>query len=433
MLNADAQPHHVGADARRLEFRFVQLAVGSAGRMGGERFRVADIDQAGDELQRVDEARARVHAALDAETEQAGGKPTEIALDERVVGTVRQTGIVHPGDLRMRLQIAGDAKGIFAVARHAQFKRFQTLQDEESVERADGRAGVAQRHDAGAGDEGGSAEMFAVIHAVVGRVGAGEDGEAFAFCPREAAAVNNGAANTVAMATDIFGQRFNDDIRPQLQRAAKCGRGDGVVNDERQTGGVRGGGKSGNIEDVNRRIADAVAINETGAGVAKAGDVFRMRRVNKAHFNTLQRQSVGKKIVSAAIKRAGGDDIVARADNRLDGISNRRHTARDRQCANAALNRGEALLQNGGSRVHDAGVNIAGDIEIKKIGAVLRIIEGIAGGLINGNGDGAGGRVGTVSGVNGKGSAVHGISFWFGGGGIMAWRNSIFTHNTQHL
>ena len=142
---------------------------------------------------------------------------------------------------------------------------------------------------------------------------------------------------------------------------------------------------------------------------------------------------MGKQSVSATIKRAGGDDIVARADNRLDGISNRRHTARDRQRANAALNRSEALLQNGGSRVHDAGVNIAGDIEIKKIGAVLRIIEGIAGGLINGNGDGAGGRVGTVSGVNGKGSAVHGISFWFGGGGIMAWRNSIFTHNTQHL
>ena len=224
------------------------------------------------------------------------------------------------------------------------------------------------------------------------------------------------------MATDIFGQRFNDDIRPQLQRAAECGRGDGVVNDERQTGGVRGGGKSGNIEDVNRRIADAFAINETGAGVAKAGDVFRMRRINKAHFDALPRQSVSKKIVSAAIKRAGGDDIVARAGNCLDGISNRRHAARDHERANAALNRGEALLQNGGGRVHDAGVNIAGDIEIKKIGAVLRIIEGIAGGLINGNGDGAGGRVGTVSGVNGKGSAVHGISFWFGGGGIMAWR-----------
>ena len=194
------------------------------------------------------------------------------------------------------------------MARHAQFKRFQTLQDEESVERADGRAGIAQRHDAGAGDEGGSAEVFAVIHAVVGRVGAGEDGEAFAFCPREAAAVNNGAANTVAMATDIFGQRFDDDIRPQLQRAAECGRGDGVVNDERQTGGVRGGGKSGNIEDVNRRIADAFAINETGAGVAKAGDVFRMRRVNKAHFDALPRQGMGKKIVSATIKRAGGDE-----------------------------------------------------------------------------------------------------------------------------
>ena len=101
----------------------------------------------------------------------------------------------------------GDFQRVFAVAFHPQGQRFQALQNQEDVHRADGGAGIAQRHHAGAGDEGGGAEVFAVVYAVVRHIGRGQYFEALGVCrPIEFAAVDNGAADAVAVAVDVFGE-----------------------------------------------------------------------------------------------------------------------------------------------------------------------------------------------------------------------------------
>ena len=60
---------------------------------------------------------------------------------------------------------------------------------------------------------------------------------------------------------------------------------------------------------------------------------------------------------------------------------------------------GNALLQHVGGRVHDAGVDVAQLAQRKEVGRMFRIAELVAGGLVNGHGAAAGGRVGRLAGV----------------------------------
>ena len=69
MLDADRQPDHVFRNASLDQFFRRQLAVGGRGRVAGQGFAVADVDEAGDELQGILELAASDAAALDAEVE----------------------------------------------------------------------------------------------------------------------------------------------------------------------------------------------------------------------------------------------------------------------------------------------------------------------------------------------------------------------------
>ena len=53
VLDADRKPDGLGQNARHPLLFGRHLAVGGRSRMTGERFRVADIDQPGDQLQRI--------------------------------------------------------------------------------------------------------------------------------------------------------------------------------------------------------------------------------------------------------------------------------------------------------------------------------------------------------------------------------------------
>ena len=67
MLDPDRQAHRVLGDARQLELGRVELGVGGARGVDGERLRVADVRQVAEELEPLDEAPAGLPPALDPE------------------------------------------------------------------------------------------------------------------------------------------------------------------------------------------------------------------------------------------------------------------------------------------------------------------------------------------------------------------------------
>ena len=58
-------------------------------------------------------------------------------------------------------------------------------------------------------------------------------------------------------------------------------------------------------------------------------------------------------------------------------------------------------------RIHDPGVDVARDLEVEQVGAVLRAVERIRHGLVDRHGDGLGGRIGRITAMDCDGFELH--------------------------
>ena len=206
-------------------------------RVDDERARVADVGQVRAQLDAADERLARLAAALAAEREHRARALRQVLLRQRVVGIVSQAGVADPAHARVLVQPLGDALGVGHVGVHAQRQRLHPLQDQEGVERRQHAAEVAQALDAQLGREAVLAEVVPVAEVAVGRHRLGHHREV-AVVPREAAGVDDRAADRGAVAAEVLGGRVHDDVGAVLERAAQVRAGERGVDRQRDAGVV---------------------------------------------------------------------------------------------------------------------------------------------------------------------------------------------------
>ena len=90
-----------------------------------------------------------------------------------------------------------------------------------------------------------------------------------------------------------------------------------------------------------------------------------------------------KQVVSSAVDGFLSHHVSSGLRQRLDGQRNRRGTGRHRQCGHAALERRDALLENGLRGVGKASVDITRVRQAESIRRMLRVLKHIASGLID--------------------------------------------------
>ena len=124
----------------------------------------------------------------------------------------------------------------------------------------DRRAEVAQAHDAAGDGEGEVAEGLGQPHAVVAGVGVDQRLVLVLGAePVEGAAVDDDAADRVAVAAHELGQRVHDDVGAVLLGLAQVGRRQRVVDDQRHAG-LLGDGRDGRqVDDDAARVGDRLA------------------------------------------------------------------------------------------------------------------------------------------------------------------------------
>ena len=377
--------------------------------MAGERFRIADVHEPNEQLQCILEARAGVASAVDAEGQDARRATAHVLARQRVAGVIGQAGVIDPAHLRVPLQVRCHREGIGAYPVHAQRQRLDALQDQEAVERRDRRTHVAQRHDTRSTDEGRGAERLRVDHAVVRDVGRAEARELVRVLrPGELSRVDQRAADAGAVAAQVLGERVHDDVGAVLERPAQVRRGHGVVDDQRNAVPVCHLGQCREVGDVARRVADGLAEYRARARIDEPLERGRVAVVREPHLDAVLRQRVREQVVGAAVEGRRADHVLPSLGDGEDRVRDGGLPRRQRERADAALERGEALLEHVRGRVHDARVDVAGDLEVEQVGAVLGVVERVRRGLVDWHRDGPCRGVGSEACVDDEGLELHG-------------------------
>ena len=235
------------------------------------------------------------------------------------------------------------------------------------------------------------------------------------FCPGKFPAVDDDAAQRIAVPAHVLRQRIDHDIRTPFDRLDQHGRRHRVVNDQRNPFVARQVCEGLDVDDVAGRVADGLAIE----GLRVVIDQFRKFLgtvvLAEAHVDALARQHVLEERVGAAVEQRDRDDVVTLfgdiEDRVVDGGAPRAHRKR----RDTFFELRAALLQHVGRRVHDARVDIALDLEIEEVGAMLCIVERVGDGLVDGHGYGPGFGIRFEAGVDCECFVFHGESFCEGG------------------
>jgi hypothetical protein len=144
-------------------------------------------------------------------------------------------------------------------------------------------------------------ERLPMHEAVVARVGLGEAGEP-AAAPVEIAAVDDDAADRRAVAADVLGGRVDDDVDAPLDRAVEHRRRHvlSMMSGTPASRAILPTSSKG--EDVERGIAEALAVERLGVGPQRAAEGVGIGGVDERHLDAELGQRVVEKVVGAAVE-----------------------------------------------------------------------------------------------------------------------------------
>ena len=185
-----------------------------------------------------------------------------------------------------------------------------------------------------------------------------------------------------------------------MGRAKDGGRG-GIVDDQGHALLVSDAGQLLDVGNVELGIAQGLGVDGPGFRVDGSSQAVEVVGIGKAHLNAEPRQGVVEKVVGAAVERGGGDDFVAGAGQGEDGQGLGGLAGGGGQGRRSSFEGGDALLEDVGGGVHDAGVDVAEFLQAKEPGGMIGVFEDVRGGLVDGDGARSRGGVRFLPGMHG--------------------------------
>ena len=168
--------------------------------MNHQRFNVGDIGKQGENFKVVNEFLRGLRSAFNLESKNRNAAVREVFFIKRVIGMIFKRGVIDFIDVGIFRQEVDDLQRVLDVALDAQRQSLNALQQNECAQRRDGGAGVAQQDRSNVGDERRRAECLIETHAMIAVIGLDEPREATRLLPIELAALDDDAADALAIA-----------------------------------------------------------------------------------------------------------------------------------------------------------------------------------------------------------------------------------------
>src|SRR5207237_4413208 len=114
-----------------------------------------------------------------------------------------------------------------------------------------------------------------------------------------------------AVAADVFGRRVHHDIGAPLERPAQIGRGDRVVDHERDARFAGDLPDRLDVDDVDERIAERLGVQDLRVLLYRAAEILRVVRVDEGGVDAELAQIDLEQRIGAAVAGVAGNDVVA--------------------------------------------------------------------------------------------------------------------------
>ena len=357
-------------------------------RVNHEALHIGNVCKQAEDPQAIDELEGLFLATLDVEGEDRAATIREVLLVKLVVRMVFEARVAHAGNLRVLGKEFQNLLGVFHMAIEAERKRFDTLQQQERIERGNSSTFVSEEnrtHVDGVGSSAGGHKRETVA-----RVLFSELRELAALGPVELTAIHDDTAESRAVTTDELGCGMHHDVGTVFNRANQVRSTEGVVDDQRNLVLVSDFGDSVDIRNVGMRVAESFDEDELRVALDSGFHTLEVVSVNESRFDTEVTERMLHQVESTAVNRALDNHVVSAAGKSRDGVSDGCGTRSNRESGNAAFEGSDTFFENALSRIGDAAVDVTTGLQGKAVCGVLGIVENVRGGLVNRNRAGIG-------------------------------------------
>lgn len=194
--------------------------------------------------------------ALDLECEDGSAALGEVLIVKLLLSAGSERGVVYLFYVGVILEEVYYLECVLNVALYSQRKGFQTLKQQERVERRDGSAQISHQRGADLEDVSDVARSLGEYYAVVRGVRLAESGELIVLRPVELACVYDNAAHYSAVAADELGSRMYYYVCAVLDRSEQVRSSEGAVNYQRDTVAVCDLGNGLEVDNVGIGVAE---------------------------------------------------------------------------------------------------------------------------------------------------------------------------------
>ena len=284
----------------------------------------------------------------------------------------------------MSRQEFGDRLGIGAVTLHPHMQRLDAGDGQERVHRRHGWAVVAQRHRPRLGGEGEIAEILVEAQAVIRRLRFCHGRELAAARPVELAGLDHNAAHGIAVAAEELGGRVGHDVSAPLERPAQIRRGQGVVDDQRQAGGMRDIGDRRNVDDDAARDWPGSRRRSPCSAASSARRKFSgSAGSTKWQFQPSFLNDRPNWVSDPPYRLPTGEELIPRLQHGGENQELRGMAGSGGNGGAAAFQAGDPFLQHRHGRVGQPGVDIAEIMQVEQRRSVIDVVEHISRGLVD--------------------------------------------------
>ena len=148
------------------------------------------------------------------------------------------------------------------------------------------------------------------------------------------------------------------------------------------------------VEHVDQRIAQRLAVHEPRVGPDRAAEVVRVLGIDEGGLDAEAREADAELAYVPPYRVVAATMWSPCLQDRQHGRHLRRHAGGAGQRGAAAFERSHALFEHRHRGIADAAVDVAEGLQVEQAGRVLGRIEDEAGGLVDRRGARAGHRVG---------------------------------------